>query len=89
MPLAREVTTLFLFYCFFCQSKETSLALINIKSLELFVELVIFMRDIEKSFRWDTAHIETSASKSSPLLYADSIESELGCLNGSNITLLN
>jgi hypothetical protein len=53
------------------------------------VEFVVFMRDVEESFGWDAAYVEASPSESTSLFDADSIETELGRLDGCDIALVD
>ena len=47
------------------------------------------MRDVEESFGWDAAYVEASPSESTSLFDADSIETELGRLDGCDIALVD
>ena len=64
---------------------EPDIASFNAELLKLMVEFVILVRNIEKSFGGDTAHIETSASQRSSTLDASSLESKLRCLDGCDV----
>ena len=54
---------------------ETNIACVDSEGFKFMVEFVIFMGDVEESFRGDTTDIEAGSSEGSSFLDADSVKS--------------
>lgn len=50
------------------------------------VEFVVFVGDVEEGLGGDAAHVEAGPAQRSPLLNADSIETQLRGLDGSDVS---
>ena len=65
---------------------EANVACVDPEGLKLVVEFVVFVGDVEEGLRGNAAHVEAGPSQGASFLDADGVESELGGLDGCDVT---
>lgn len=68
---------------------EVGVADLDAHLAEVVVQFVILVGDVEQGLGGDTADVEAGSSQASSLLDTDSVESQLSCFDGSDITYAN